>query len=359
MNAGSPTLGSAPSEEPRERIAVVTTSYPSEPGDPSGHFVAAEVRALRRAGHRVTVIAPWPASAGPARSDGARAEADAQTDTGTVHWVEAGGAFGWPGALTRMRAEPRRLLGAVRFVAAARRELARLGTVERVVAHFLLPSAFPICAPTWSAQRKLEVVAHGSDVRLFARLPPLVRRGILTALRGADIRCTSRELREELLRGGDAELARRVRVAPSPVDVSEAPGRELARQMLGIAADARLLLIVGRLVAGKRVDVALAAAKLLPDATCVVVGDGPERAALERAFPRARFTGRVPRTRALAWIAAADVLLSASHDEGAPSVVREARAIGTRVAAVEAGDLRRWSRFDPELAVISEFVALG
>lgn len=358
MNAGVPTPGSAPSAESRERIAVVTTSYPSEPGDPSGHFVAAEVQALRRAGHRVTVIAPRPGSAWPATHDEAQAEAGAPGETGVVRWLEAGAAFGWPGALSRMRAEPWRVFGAVRFVAAARRELARLGAIERVVAHFIVPCAFPICAPAWNVQRRLEVVAHGSDVRLLARLPIAVQRTIFAALRGADLRCTSSELRDELVRAGGSGLAARVRVAPSPVDVTGAPRRELARQRLGIAADALLLVIVGRLVAGKRVDVALGAARLIAGATCVVVGDGPERAALERAFPHARFVGGVSRARALTWIAAADVLLSASRDEGAPSVVREARALGTRVAAVAAGDLQRWSRFDPGLSVISDFVAV-
>jgi teichuronic acid biosynthesis glycosyltransferase TuaC len=358
MITRAPTPGSAPAATP-QRVAVVTTSYPSEPGDPSGHFVAAEVQALRRAGHHVSVIAPWPGGARRAHAPAAYADTDAHPGTEAVRWLEAGGAFGWPGALARMRAEPRRVLGAARFVAAARRELALLGALDRVVAHFIVPSAVPICAPAWNAKRALEVVAHGSDVRLLARLPYVMRRRILAVLRGADIRCTSAELREELVRDADAEFAAQVRVAPSPLDMSGVPNREQARRSLGIAAETRLLLVVGRLVAGKRVEVALGAAQLVAGAECVVVGDGPERAALARAFPAVRFVGRVPRQVALTWIAAADVLLSASRDEGAPSVVREARALGTRVAAVPAGDLRRWSRFDPGLSVVSEFVLLG
>jgi teichuronic acid biosynthesis glycosyltransferase TuaC len=285
-----------------------------------------------------------------------QAAADAQAGSEAVHWLEAGTAFGWPGALARMRAEPRRVLGAAWFVAAARRELARLGALDRVIAHFIVPSAFPICVPARNAERALEVVAHGSDVRLLARLPYAIRRRILATLRGADIRCTSAELRGELLRDADSDFARQVRVAPSPVDVSGVPDRTRARRTLGISSETRLLLVVARLVAGKRVEVALGAAQLVAGAECVVVGDGPERAALEQKFPAVRFVGRVPRQVALTWIAAADVLLSASRDEGAPSVVREARALGTRVAAVPAGDLRSWSRFDPGLTVISDVV---
>ncbi|HEX6765805.1 MAG TPA: glycosyltransferase, partial [Polyangiaceae bacterium] len=87
-------------------------------------------------------------------------------------------------------------------------------------------------------------------------------------------------------------------------------------------------------------------------ASVVVVGDGPERATLERDFPHARFVGLLGRERALLWLAAADALLVASRDEGAPSVVREARALGTPVVALEAGDLREWQRSDPGLFVV-------
>jgi glycosyltransferase involved in cell wall biosynthesis len=67
----------------------------------------------------------------------------------------------------------------------------------------------------------------------------------------------------------------------------------------------------------------------------VVVGDGPERPRLERQARSlgvdALFVGAVAREVALAWIAAADVVLHASSAEGLSTVVREAEALGTRV----------------------------
>jgi hypothetical protein len=42
----------------------------------------------------------------------------------------------------------------------------------------------------------------------------------------------------------------------------------------------------------------------------------------------------VARTEALAWIGAASVLLDASEAEGASTVAREARAMGTRVERI-------------------------
>jgi glycosyltransferase involved in cell wall biosynthesis len=71
-----------------------------------------------------------------------------------------------------------------------------------------------------------------------------------------------------------------------------------------------------------------------------------------RRFPRARFVGQVARPVALAYLAAADVLVSASQQEGAPTTVREARALGTEVVSVAAGDLELWARGDTGLHVV-------
>jgi teichuronic acid biosynthesis glycosyltransferase TuaC len=98
--------------------------------------------------------------------------------------------------------------------------------------------------------------------------------------------------------------------------------------------------------------VALEACERLSALHVVVVGDGPERPRLMQRFPRARFVGQVARPLALAYVAAADALVSASLHEGAPSVVREARALGTAVVCLEAGDLRRWAERDAGIHVV-------
>jgi glycosyltransferase involved in cell wall biosynthesis len=80
-----------------------------------------------------------------------------------------------------------------------------------------------------------------------------------------------------------------------------------------------------------------------------VIGGGPLLAELRARFPRVRFTGELSRSQSLEWIAAANVLVSASVLEGAPTVVREARALGVPVVACPAGDLRLWAESDPGL----------
>jgi glycosyltransferase involved in cell wall biosynthesis len=144
-------------------------------------------------------------------------------------------------------------------------------------------------------------------------------------------------------------------VEPAALDLTEAPTREAARRTLGIARDARVVTIVSRLLPSKRVAVALGAASLLPKTEVLVVGDGPELATLREEYPGVRFLGRQLRPAALTCIAAADVVISASREEGAPTVVREARALGVPVVAVSAGDLHEWARDDPSLLLVTRF----
>ncbi|MES1179248.1 MAG: glycosyltransferase family 4 protein [Myxococcales bacterium] len=320
-----------------ERVAVISTSYPRFDGDAAGHFVHSEVKRLVRAGHDVHVIAPGRGTSGSV--DGAR-----------VHWLEDRGAFGWPGALTRLAQHPTRALGACAFTLRAARRVRELGPFAFVQAHFLVPSGWPIAI---TSNARLEVVGHGSDVRLLCRLPSPVRAHIVRSWlrRDARVRVTSGEL-AALVRAACPELASRLEVRPSPIDVGGVPSRVEARRALGLPEHVQLAIIVSRLIPSKRVASALHALGLVEDLTVSVVGDGPELESLRARFPSTHFVGRLPRPEALCFIAAADVVVSASAEEGAPSVVREARALGVPVVAVAAGDLAAWAEADPGLVLV-------
>lgn len=316
-------------------LVVVTTSYPEFPGDAQGHFVAAEVQRLT-ATHDVTVLAPG----------------NARKPLGSERLVSLGGgaAFGFPGALARIHERPLRALAASAFAARALAWLRRQPPPARLIAHFLLPCGVPLATLGRREPTQLEIVVHGSDARLFAALGParaLVTRELLRSQ--ARLRCVSTQLRELLLgnvtKAQRLELAPRLRVEPCTIEVPNTSRAE-ARAGLGIELPTKLAVVVARLVPGKRVAVALEACRAVRDLSVVVLGDGPERAALSRRFPDARFVGHVPRDLALSWLAAASALVSASRLEGAPTVVREARALGTPVVCVEAGDLRAWAAKD-------------
>jgi glycosyltransferase involved in cell wall biosynthesis len=130
------------------------------------------------------------------------------------------------------------------------------------------------------------------------------------------------------------------RVVPMGVDVAALNGvaRAAARARLGV--DGFTALYLGRLVPDKGADLLLDA---LPDGvTLLLAGDGPERARLERAAagrPSVRFVGeaRGPDKRAL--LAAADALVVPSRRDGAPTVVREALALGLPLVATRAGGI--------------------
>ncbi|MCL2724228.1 MAG: glycosyltransferase [Polyangiaceae bacterium] len=294
----------------KRSIWVVTTSYPSTEGDPSGHFVQAEVRELERAGHRVTVLKPHP-----------------------------GGAFGWPGVAARLRANPFRVWQIPVFVATAAARL-RLRKPDEIIAHWAVPSGWPISSGL--AGTPVTLVSHGGDVRLLCAMPERARSFIVRRLvaRSTQWRFVSDHLADTLL----SALSKRERVLvqsiaviePSPLAVMDvAEDVRARRRSLG---NRRLYVVASRLVASKRVDKVIdyvATNQGAHDRLLVVLGDGPKRSCLEEQAHRwgldARFLGTTPRRETLSWIGAADELVHASRTEGLSTVLREAEHFGVKV----------------------------
>jgi glycosyltransferase involved in cell wall biosynthesis len=324
------------------RTLVVTTSYPRARDDAEGHFVGAEVRRLCDQGD-VTVLAPG----------------NERQSLWGERVVSLGGAeaFGFPGVLERLRERRARLVPAASFVWRATRWLRTAPQPDRIIAHFVLPCGAPIATRGLAGRRsELEVVCHGSDARLWARLPgrSLVARELIE--NRAKLRFVSAQLRDLVLASLPEpqrfQLSATSIVQASPCDVEGVPTKLEARAQLGISPRAKLAVVVARLIPGKRVDVALEACRRVRPLDVIVIGDGPERSSLTQRFPLVRFLGQVDRATALTHIAAADALVSASLDEGAPTAIREARALGTPVVCLAAGDLRTWSLSDPGLTVV-------
>lgn len=119
--------------------------------------------------------------------------------------------------------------------------------------------------------------------------------------------------------------------------------RQLMRRSLGIPLDARALVCVGRLQRQKGQDVLLEAWRRadLGDAHLYLVGDGPDRQALEASGARqVTFVGSVARDRALDWMAAADLVVMPSRWEGMALVPLESMALGTPVIASDVAGAR-------------------
>ena len=136
----------------------------------------------------------------------------------------------------------------------------------------------------------------------------------------------------------------RVVVIPNPApQLGELPSREGARAALGIAGPT--LGTAGRLTAQKALGDALAAVARVDGVSLVVLGDGPERAALERRSAelglagRVRFLGAGTRDDVVRLFRAADAALLTSAWENLPHTLLEALAVGTPVIATAVGGI--------------------
>lgn len=129
----------------------------------------------------------------------------------------------------------------------------------------------------------------------------------------------------------------RCRVLPNPVPAPPMP--------TGLAEERSFyrLLAMGRLVEQKGLDVLLEAFALLsedfPDWILTVLGDGPQRAALEKqarqlgVAAKVEWRGTVKRPES--WLAEADLFVLPSRYEGFPMALCEAMAMGLPVVAAD------------------------
>jgi glycosyltransferase involved in cell wall biosynthesis len=161
-----------------------------------------------------------------------------------------------------------------------------------------------------------------------------LKRARTLALRRASTIVVPSEYLARLARGWALDEAR-IRVVPNPAP-AEVP---TARADVDTAA----FVFAGRLTAQKSLDVALQAVAAVPEARLLVVGDGPERARLERLAGdlqldgRVEFTGARPRGDVLQALSSAAAALLASSWENLPHAAVEALAVGTPVVATAVG----------------------
>jgi glycosyltransferase involved in cell wall biosynthesis len=133
-----------------------------------------------------------------------------------------------------------------------------------------------------------------------------------------------------------------ISVVPNPApSIERLPDREDLRRRFGLAGTT--FVFVGRLVPAKQLELALAAMQRVPEASLVIVGDGPERGRLAEGIERAglgdrvTLTGALPRAEAIEWLRAADAAVLSSAWENFPHAAVEALATGTPLLATAVG----------------------
>jgi glycosyltransferase involved in cell wall biosynthesis len=124
--------------------------------------------------------------------------------------------------------------------------------------------------------------------------------------------------------------------------------RDELRTSWGAGPGDPVFVYVGRLAAEKNLGLTMETFSLVqkiePRARCVLVGDGPERTALEKKFPQFCFAGMRRGQELAAYYASADVFVFPSTTETFGNVVTEAMASGLVVLAFDYAAARQHIR---------------
>ena len=205
---------------------------------------------------------------------------------------------------------------------------------------------------TWSLSCRYAIVAAAlarvpvrvASAQLFLEMPPLraidAQHALLSACLHRHVavsRHVASRLRERF--GVPDE---RIAVIPNAVATgAPAPFDEELRRSLGAADGMPLVLTTARLEPQKGLPHLLDAAMMVPDASFVVAGEGPDRAALEARIAALGLAGRVRllghRDDVRQLLAVADLFVLPSLNEGLPLSVLEAMGAGVPVVATSAG----------------------
>jgi len=214
-----------------------------------------------------------------------------------------------------------------------------------VLSYWLYPDAYGAMLAAREAGVPLVAGARGSDIRVRDAIS---RRLTGRVVRAADrLLVVSQDLGRLAVQRYGADGAR-VRVIPNGCDAStfHLADRAAARHALGLAADAELVLYVGRLVPEKGLRELFAAVGRLaaqrPKLQLALVGGGPMQGELETlaaAAGNARLAGPLAPEAVAQWMVAADVVTLPSYSEGHPNVLVEALACGRPVVATDVGGI--------------------
>lgn len=218
------------------------------------------------------------------------------------------------------------------------------GHVDVVLGAWAYPDGFAAVVAAKLLGVPAVIKLHGSDVNVIAKLPGPRRLTSWAFGQATRVVAVSRALADEAVEMGAPRD--RIRVVMNGVDeaIFHPRDRAAARAELGLPAGP-LAVYIGNLKEVKGVlDLAAIFERTLkdvPDATLVVVGSGPLQAQVAAGLApfgeRARMIEAQPLPRVPLFMAAADVLVLPSHNEGTPNVVLEALACGRRVVGSSVG----------------------
>lgn len=248
----------------------------------------------------------------------------------------------------------------------ASRTAARLVRAEAIPLVFTFGAVYS--APLWplllGARARVVTFLRGS---LFeqerARGSGAARRLLARAFERAAVAASDRvvAVSQALARpaGGKAEVLPNEAAAPAAAD------RMAARRSLGLPADAFVAAYAGAMAPIKSLETLLEAALSLPLVHVALLGFSHEGSAYEDQL-RARASALEGRAHLLEWrpdaralVAAADVVVLPSRDEGSPNLLLEAMALGRPCLGARCAGIEEMLRHDALLFPPGDASALG
>ncbi len=317
-------------------VLVLAHVFPRALDDPLGAFLLHLYDALAARGISIAVVAPHTdglrdaariGTVGVQRFRYAPARWETLAYHGTMHELVARGAGN-------------KILFALFCAAFLGKTLAAIRHTQLTIlhAHWWVPGGCIGALVSLCARVPLVITTHGTDVEMLRHnrwALPLAR---FAFRRARALTCGSNYLREQLISLGVADAAK-VFVVPMPVN----PLFEKAKWVFGNYQLPITLLTVARLTKQKSIDTLLAALVELPAARLRIIGDGPERAALEgqtrelHLTDRVEFLGALPQRELPRYYREAAVFVLPSIREGMGLVLAEALLCGAPVIAANSG----------------------
>lgn len=323
-------------------VLTLSTLFPTAAQPNFGIFVERQTRALAaREGVRVTVLAPvglplFPLDRMAHYAERRHLPAQEQRNGLAVHrprfTVLPGTGGRWTASML------------ARAIAPLVRRLHAETPFDVIDASFFFPDGPAAMRLSAMLGIPYSVKARGADIHHWGEAPATRADVLAAGWNAAGMLAVSEAMRGSMIALGMP--GDRIAVHYTGVDLSRfAPGdRAAAKAAKGLSGP--VIATVGALIPRKGQALVIDALATLPDATLLLIGEGPDRAALAARAAQAgladrvRLLGAVPNADLPDWLRAADVMCLPSASEGLANAWVEALACGTPIVITDVGGAR-------------------